>query len=133
LAHVLETSRTFLYANPELELPQIRCEAFKKLIKHRAQGQPVAYLTGRSEFWSLPLKVSSAVLIPRPETELLVETALQKIPEGVDWRLADIGTGSGAIALALASERDKCEIHATELSSWLMDRSLERQIPPGCQ
>jgi len=117
LAHVLETSRTFLYANPELELPQIRCEAFKKLIKHRAQGQPVAYLTGRSEFWSLPLKVSPAVLIPRPETELLVETALQKIPEGVDWRLADIGTGSGAIALALASERDKCEIHATDISS----------------
>ena len=116
MAHVLESTRSFLYANPELELPQNRAEAFKKLIKQRALGQPVAYLTGSSEFWSLPLKVSPAVLIPRPETELLVETALEKIPVGADWRVADLGTGSGAIALALASERKKCEIHATDIS-----------------
>jgi len=116
MAHVLESTRSFLYANPELELPQYRAEAFKKLVKQRALGQPIAYLTESSEFWSLPLKVSSAVLIPRPETELLVETALKKIPSGADWRLADLGTGSGAIALALASERKKCEIHATDIS-----------------
>lgn len=121
LAHVLESTRTFLYANPELELPQVRSDAFKKLLKLRVQGQPVAYLTGNIEFWSLPLKVSPAVLIPRPETELLVETVLEKIPPGVDWRLADIGTGSGAIALALASERDKCEIHATDISPAALD------------
>jgi len=107
MAHVLESTRSFLYANPELELPHKRLETFKKLIKQRAQGQPVAYLTGSSEFWSL---------IPRPETELLVETALEKIPPGTDWRVADLGTGSGAIALALASERKKCEIHATDIS-----------------
>lgn len=116
MAHVLESTRSFLYANPELELPQSRSEAFRKLIKQRALGQPVAYLTESSEFWSLPLKVSPAVLIPRPETELLVETALKKIPSGADWRLADLGTGSGAIALAIASERKKCEIHATDIS-----------------
>ena len=116
MAHVLESTRSFLYANPELELPRKRSEAFRKLIKKRAQGKPVAYLTGSSEFWSLPLKVSPAVLIPRPDTELLVETALKKIPPVADWRIADLGTGSGAIALAIASERRKCEVHATDIS-----------------
>jgi len=116
MAHVLESTRSFLYANPELELPRKRSEAFRKLVKKRAQGKPVAYLTGSSEFWSLPLKVSPAVLIPRPDTELLVETALKKIPPVADWRIADLGTGSGAIALAIASERRKCEIHATDIS-----------------
>jgi len=113
---VLESTRSFLYANPELELPGKRAKEFRKLIRQRAKGQPVAYLTESTEFWSLPLRVSPAVLIPRPETELLVETALTKIPPKVDWRIADLGTGSGAIALALASERGKCEIHATDIS-----------------
>ena len=117
MAHALESTRSFLYANPELELPYRRSENFKKLIKQRALGEPIAYLTGISEFWSLPLEVSSAVLSPRPDTERLVEAALDKIPLKADWRIADIGTGSGAIALALASERVKCEIHATDIST----------------
>ena len=117
MAHVLESTRSFLYANPELELSRRRAETFKTLIKHRVQGQPIAYLVGSSEFWSLPLQINPAVLIPRPETELLVETALKNIPPKADWRIADLGTGSGAIALALASERKKCEIHATDISS----------------
>ncbi len=125
MAHVLETTRSFLYANPELELPGGRTEAFKKIIKQRALGQPIAYLTGTSEFWSLPLKVSPAVLIPRPETELLVETALKNIPPAADWRIADLGTGSGAIALALASERKKCEIHATDISAAALEVARE--------
>jgi release factor glutamine methyltransferase len=116
LAHVLETSRTFLYANPELELPAQRAEAFRRLVKKRVRGQPVAYLTGTCEFWSLPLEVDPAVLIPRPETELLVEAALDRIPPGSGWKVADLGTGCGAIALALASERRRCEIHATDIS-----------------
>jgi release factor glutamine methyltransferase len=116
MAHTLESTRSFLYANPELELPYSRSEKFKKLVKQRAQGQPIAYLTESSEFWSLPLKVTPDVLIPRPETELLVETALLKVPKEADWRIADLGTGSGAIALAIASERSKCEIHATDIS-----------------
>jgi len=116
MAHVLESKRSFLYANPELELPDSRSDAFKKLIRQRAAGRPVAYLTESSEFWSLPLKVNPDVLIPRPETELLVETVLGKVPADADWRIADLGTGSGAIALAVASERQKCEIHATDIS-----------------
>ncbi len=116
LAHALESTRSFLYANPELELPNYRAERFKKLVRKRAHGHPIAYLTGCSEFWSLPLKVNPDVLIPRPETELLVETAIQKIPVNADWRIADLGTGSGAIALAIASERKKCEVHATDIS-----------------
>jgi len=116
MAHVLESTRSFLYANPELDLPYKRSETFKKLIKLRAQGRPIAYLTGSCEFWSLPLLINSAVLIPRPDTELLVETALKMVPVQADWRIADLGTGSGAIALALASERKKCEIHATDIS-----------------
>ena len=117
MAHVLESTRSFLYANPELELPNKRAENFKKLIKQRTLGEPIAYLTGSSEFWSLPLKISSAVLIPRPETERLVELALEKVPLKADWRVADLGTGSGAIALALATERRNCEIHATDISA----------------
>ena len=116
LAYALESTRSFLYANPEMELPHYRSEKFKRLVKKRAAGQPIAYLTGCSEFCSLPLKVTPDVLIPRPETELLVETALLKIPGEADWRIADLGTGSGAIALAIASERRKCEIHATDIS-----------------
>ena len=117
MAHVLESKRSFLYANPELELPHNRSEAFKKLVRQRAAGQPLAYLTESAEFWSLPLKITPAVLIPRQDTERLVEAALAKIPPEADWRIADLGTGSGAIALALASERPKCEIHATDISA----------------
>ena len=121
LSHVLETGRSFLYANPELELPRQRVKAFKRLVTRRAKGEPIAYLTGTCEFWSLQLDVSPAVLIPRPETELLVETALQKIPAGAGWRIADLGTGSGAVALALASECRRCDIHATDISKAALD------------
>lgn len=116
MAHVLDTRRSFLYANPELELPVSRSDSFKKLVRQRASGQPIAYLTGSTEFWSLPLKITPAVLIPRPDTELLVETALSKIPADAGWRIADLGTGSGAIALAIGSERPGCEVHGTDIS-----------------
>jgi release factor glutamine methyltransferase len=117
MAHVLDVTRSFLYANPEFELPDHRSESFKTLVKKRASGQPVAYLTETGEFWSLPLKINADVLIPRPDTELLVETALEKIPLETEWRIADLGTGSGALALAIASERKECEIHATDISA----------------
>lgn len=125
MAHVLESKRSFLYANPELELPGYRSETFKKLVKQRARGMPVAYLTESCEFWSLPLKVNPAVLIPRPDTERLVEAALSIIPENADWRVADLGTGSGAIALAIASERRKCEVHATDISPGAIEVARE--------
>ena len=131
LAHTLESSRSFLYANPELELPKPRVKHYRELVDRRANGEPIAYITGVREFWSLPLRVTPDVLIPRPDTELLVETALEVIPVNADWRVADLGTGSGAIALALASERKRCDLYATDISSAALEvargnaRSLE--------
>jgi release factor glutamine methyltransferase len=92
--------------------PQAHYEA---LLTRRAQGEPLAYLVGRWEFWSLELAVGPAVLIPRPETELLVELALARIPPEAPWAVADLGTGSGAIALAVATERPACRVTATDL------------------
>jgi len=116
LAHSLETSRSFLYANPELVLPHTRVRAFDGLLQSRLSGTPIAYLTGQREFWSLPLEVTPDTLIPRPETELLVETALELIPKNEACRVADLGTGSGAVALAIASERPDAKIIATDIS-----------------
>ncbi len=117
LAHSLASPRSFLYANPELDIPRKHHRAFKKLVQRRVHGEPIAYITAKREFWSLVLKITPDVLIPRHETELLVEAALQRIPPGAAWRVADLGTGSGAIALAIASERRRCEIQASDVSA----------------
>jgi release factor glutamine methyltransferase len=116
LGHVLGRSRTWLYTWPENEPSAQEIRAFLALVERRAAGEPVAYLIGRREFWSLELSVTPATLIPRPETELLVERALMLIPPDADWTVADLGTGSGAIALAIASERPACRIVATDRS-----------------
>lgn len=116
LAHVLGVDRAWLYAHSTQALAADVQEQFMNLVERRARGVPIAYLTGVREFWSLPLIVGPEVLIPRPETELLVETALGILPTGVPCRFADLGTGSGAIALAVASVRPLCEVHATEVS-----------------
>jgi len=116
LAHVLGVDRTWLFANREREVPPRARRTFLDLVERRAGGEPIAYLTGIREFWSLPLRITPDVLIPRPETELLVETALDFIPPDAAWRVADLGTGSGAVALAIACERPGCEVHATECS-----------------
>lgn len=117
LAHVLNAPRSHLYAHPELKLPAPQLRRFAALVTARRRGQPVAHLTQTREFWSLPLRVNAATLIPRPETELLVEEALRRIPSEARWHLADLGTGSGAIALALAGERPGCRVTATDISS----------------
>jgi len=116
LMHVSGLSRAQLVSHDEQTLPAATRERFAALIARRRAGEPVAYLTGEREFWSLPLKVTPAVLVPRPETELLVERALELIPPDAAWLVADLGTGSGAIALALAHERPKLHIIATEKS-----------------
>ncbi len=116
LTHVLHQERSHLYAHPEVRLTGRQNQDYQKLVARRAMGEPLAYIVGIKEFWSLPLRVSPDVLIPRPETELLVELALARIPIGEPQRIADLGTGSGAIALAIASERPKCEITATDFS-----------------
>jgi len=133
LGEVLGVNRAWLYANPEQSLDPKQGARFLELVGRRKEGEPIAYLTQCREFWSLPLKVTPDVLIPRPETELLVETALAFIPEQADWRIADLGTGSGAIAFALAVERPRCEIHATEYSkaALAVARDNGRVIAPG--
>ena len=116
LAHVLDRSRAQLRAWPEQSLNPEQQRRFFALITRRADGEPVAYLTGHREFWSLDLVVSRHTLIPRPETERLVELALARLPQDQDIRVADLGTGSGAIALAIAAERPRCQIIASDIS-----------------
>ncbi len=133
LGHVLGVSRAHLYANPKAVTNTRQRASFLQLVQRRRQGEPIAYLTGRREFWSLALKVTPDVLIPRPETELLVEAALDRIPADAQWRVADLGTGSGAIAIAIASMRKRCEVHATEISAAALAIAMENAeaIVPG--
>ena len=121
LAHALGVSRARLYAWPEHEPEPMQREAFDRLVAARERGEPIAYLTGRREFWSLDLAVTPDVLIPRHETELLVELALDRIARDRDVRVADLGTGSGAIALALARERPLARVTATDASAAALD------------
>ncbi len=115
LAHALGKPRSHLFTWPEETVSAEILQDYASMIHARREGQPIAYLTGEREFWSMELKVSPATLIPRPETELLVEQALQRIPEQAAWQLLDLGTGSGAIALALARERPRCKVTATDI------------------
>jgi release factor glutamine methyltransferase len=120
LAHVLGTERWRLTAHPERAVSPAEAARFRQLLARRADGEPLAYLTGRREFWSLDLVVSPDVLVPRPETELLVERALSLHPQATA-RVADLGTGSGAIALALARERPQWQLVATDASAAALD------------
>lgn len=117
LAYVLRRDRAYLYSYPESLLPTDQRDHFHALLQRRQQGEPLAYLTGHKEFWSLPLSITPQVLIPRPETELLVELALGCFAREQSIKVADLGTGSGAIALALAHERPHWRITATDIST----------------
>ncbi|MBU2978878.1 peptide chain release factor N(5)-glutamine methyltransferase [Alteromonas sp. C1M14] len=110
LCHVLQQNRTYLYTWPEKLLTEDQRQTYESLVHKREVGEPVAYITGYREFWSLRLRVEPSTLIPRPDTELLVETALTLLDEG-DTQVCDLGTGTGAIALAIASER--ANVHVT--------------------
>lgn len=113
LEYVTGKARTFILAFGETELTAAQHEQLNSLVARRQRGEPVAHLTGVREFWSLPLFVSPATLIPRPDTECLVEQALARLPTSA-CRIVDLGTGTGAIALALASERPDCEVTAVD-------------------
>lgn len=116
LAHVLNRPRVYLHTWPEAELSQEQEARFSDMIRQRAAGQPVAYLTGQREFWSLNFAVTADSLIPRPETELLVERTLALLTENKTLRVADLGTGSGAVAIALAHERRCWRLYAIDQS-----------------
>ncbi len=120
LAHALGVDRVRLRSHPEEAATDDAAARFLALIERRAAGEPVAYILGRRGFWTLELSVNPAVLVPRPETELLVERALA-LHSGAEATVADLGTGSGAIALALASARPRWRITATDLSAEALD------------
>jgi release factor glutamine methyltransferase len=117
----LDCDRAYLYAHPERELTSDETQRYDEALARRAIGVPAQYITGHQEFWGMDLIVSPAVLIPRPETEHIVETVLELAKSTVERRasppvIVDVGTGSGAIALALAKELPTAEIHATDIS-----------------
>jgi release factor glutamine methyltransferase len=121
LAHALGKSRSWLFAHADDALGEAEAARFDVLLARRAAGEPVAYLTGWRGFWTLELAVTPATLVPRPETELLVDLALARLPVDAPVRVADLGTGSGAIALAIASERPRAQVLATDASSEALD------------
>lgn len=115
--HVCALNRAQLITRADTLLSAQQQQTLRTLLARRKTGVPVAYLTGEREFWSMALHVTPATLIPRPDTETLVEQALARIPLDATWRIADLGTGCGAIALALARERPRCQIVATDIST----------------
>lgn len=130
LTCALGKPRSHFYTWPEEILSPSVQSYFQSLLDRRILGEPIAYITGAREFWSLNLRVNPSVLIPRPETELLVETALALLDKTAA-RVADLGTGSGAIALALASERPAWQIDATDLSEGALAVAADNALRLG--
>jgi release factor glutamine methyltransferase len=133
LCHVLDRPRAWLFAHGDDPVDEDGRSRFEALLERRATGEPVAYLVESREFWSLPFEVTPDVLIPRPETELLVEAALRCLPADKATRAVDLGTGSGAISIAIAHVRPLCEVHATEVheAALAVARRNGERLAPG--
>ena len=116
LCHACKIEQTTVLAHPEQILSKQEITLFNKLLEQRSAGEPIAYITGEQEFWSLSFLVNEHVLIPRPETEMLVENALKLISNIKTPRILDLGTGSGVIAICIAKECKKCEVYASDIS-----------------
>ena len=117
VARSIDMPRSYLFAHPEDTLDELALGRLNEAVDRRVAGMPMAYIVGTREFWSLELQVSPATLVPRPETELLVDYALREIPRDSNWNILDLGTGSGAIAVAIASERPACTVTAVDVSA----------------
>lgn len=130
LARAIDMPRSYLFAHPEEALDELAVGRFEETLGRRLAGEPMAYITGRREFWSLELMVTPATLVPRPETELLVDLALREVPRRAEWFILDLGTGSGAIAIAIAKERPLARVTATDISTDALDvaRQNARQL-----
>ena len=131
LARAIDMPRSYLFAYPEEPLDQLAIKRFEEALGRRLAGEPMAYITGVREFWSLELLVTPATLVPRPETELLVELALHAIPRRAEWQILDLGTGSGAIAIVIAKERPLSQVTATDISAAALD--VARQNARACE
>lgn len=117
LAHCLQCNRAHLRTWPEKLIPKDQFDLFEKFLSRRSKGEPIAYIIETREFWGLAFRVTNETLIPRPETEQLVELTIEQIPTDQAWSIADLGTGCGAIALAIGKERPSCQIVATDISA----------------
>ncbi len=128
LQHALKVNRAWLVAHALDAIPDNLYEAFEMLLKRRLKGEPIAYILGYREFFGLPLKVSADTLIPRPDTETLVESALDKIPSHASNHVLDLGTGSGAIALAIAKYRPNAQVTAVDASQAALAIAIENAL-----
>lgn len=133
LARALGVERAWLIAHENESLPALGLAEYESLLSRRLAGEPVAYILGEKEFYGRSFKLTSAVLIPRPETELLVELALEKFPSGCPARILDLGTGSGCIAITLALERPDCGVVAVEQSAAALEVAKENAARLGAE
>lgn len=125
MQHVIERPMAWLIAYGDTLATSDHIQAFYELISQRQCGQPIAYLTGQRDFWTLSLKVNNMVLIPRPDTETLVEQALARLPLETDLNVLDLGTGSGAIALSIAKERPQARVLAVDFQAGALQVAKE--------
>jgi len=133
LSFCMNCDRLDFYKNPDMPISETKLSAFRNLIARRLQWEPVAYITGRKEFWSFTLEVNNSVLIPRPDTEIIVEEALnicRKI-DSPEIKILDIGTGSGAIAIALALEITGAKVVATDISEAALNLAQKNAVTLG--
>ena len=133
LCRTIDMPRSYLFAHPEDELDELTLARFEEVLQRRESGVPMAYIMGIREFWSREFAVSPATLVPRPETEMLVNLAVCEIPRDEEWRVLDLGTGSGAIAVSIACERPLSAVTAVDISeeALIVARENARALAPG--